>query len=132
MKAKSADYIELQNLYKSKARRDVAEVAERARLLECRLERTTTIGYKEVEAFCKSAGYIKLIRGRLPHIAKPQSQIQWHDQAGFAGKSIRHLYFEGVPDLEMQKPKLCKIQTHSSCFTSLSSPSTFTPVATAG
>lgn len=76
MKAKSADYIELQNIYKAKARVDVAEVLELIRKLERAVGRTNPVDAKEVEAFCKSAGYIKLIRGtpvRIPGVDRSVS-----------------------------------------------------------
>lgn len=91
MKAKSADYIQLQNIYKDKARRDVAEVVAIVRDTESTLQRRTTIDQKEVEAFCKSAGYVKLVRGRRAHILKPGNLPAWDDRAKFAGK--RRLLF---------------------------------------
>ncbi|KAM5433534.1 hypothetical protein MferCBS31731_007040 [Microsporum ferrugineum] len=67
MKAQSADYIWLQNIYKSKARKDAAEVVATVRNLESKL-RTDLAGAavsdKEVETFCKNAAHIKVIRGR--------------------------------------------------------------------
>lgn len=67
MKAQSADYIALQNLYKSKARQDLAEVVAKVRSTEAQLgtERAASeIPAKEVEVFCKNAAHIKLIKGR--------------------------------------------------------------------
>lgn len=81
MKAKSADYIELQNIYKNKARKDVAEVTESVRLLEKKIGRSVGVDTREIEAFCKSAGHIKLVRGRRPHIVKPQTLVSWKDRA---------------------------------------------------
>lgn len=85
MKAQSKDYIQLQNVYKAKAREDVAEVTNTVRKLEQTLGRETSIEEKEVEAFCKGAGFIKLVRGRPFHIAKPNELINWGDRAKFAG-----------------------------------------------
>ncbi|KAI4118771.1 MAG: hypothetical protein LQ345_001231 [Seirophora villosa] len=65
MKAQSKDYIQLQNIYKAKARQDIDEVTATVR----RLERETPtppphpIDRKEIEAFCKGAAFVKLIRG---------------------------------------------------------------------
>ncbi|KAF3920800.1 hypothetical protein ABW20_dc0107209 [Dactylellina cionopaga] len=65
MKAKSNDYIRLQNVYKSKARADLAVVMEFVKSLLSGLEREpSSISESEVETFCKHAGYAKLIRGR--------------------------------------------------------------------
>lgn len=86
MKAKSADYIQLQNIYKTKARQDVAEVYARVQELDQQLQRPTATPQKEVEAFCKSAGYVKLVRGRPPQLAT--SPLSWGDRAGFAAMSL--------------------------------------------
>jgi len=86
MKAKSADYIQLQNIYKSKARQDVAEVYARVQELDARLQRSIKTPQNEVEAFCKSAAYVKLVRGRPPHLAK--TFLSWDDRAGFAANNL--------------------------------------------
>ncbi|KAH8808914.1 hypothetical protein F5884DRAFT_845236 [Xylogone sp. PMI_703] len=59
MKAQSNVYIQLQNIYKSKARRDVDEVysAVQSHPQGQKVERA------EVEAYCKNAAFLKLIRG---------------------------------------------------------------------
>ena len=64
MKAQSKDYIALQTLYRAKARSDLASVTHTVRSLESRLARKTTIDGKEIEAFCKGAAFVKLVRGR--------------------------------------------------------------------
>ncbi|KAJ5712546.1 hypothetical protein N7493_009014 [Penicillium malachiteum] len=69
MKAQSADYVALQNIYKSKARKDVEEVTATIRQLETTLGRATAILEREVEVFCKNAAHIKVVRGRqIPQI----------------------------------------------------------------
>ncbi len=65
MKARSADYIALQNVYKAKARSDLAEVTSHVRTLESSLSRPTPIDGQEIEAFCKNAAFVKLVHGRL-------------------------------------------------------------------
>ena len=64
MKAQSADYIRLQNMYKSKARADMAEVYSTAHSTR------SGIPEQEVEQFCKNAAYVKVISGtgRLPYL----------------------------------------------------------------
>ncbi|GAD94780.1 ubiquitin-like activating enzyme [Paecilomyces variotii No. 5] len=76
MKAQSADYISLQNIYKTKARKDVEEVLATVRAIEAKLgERTTPITDKEVEIFCKNAAHIKVIHGRnIPWIDKEATE----------------------------------------------------------
>ncbi|KAI9665491.1 MAG: hypothetical protein M1831_001633 [Alyxoria varia] len=81
MKSKSHDYITLQNCYKAKAKSDVAEVTRTVQSLATTHEKSTPIDAKEIEAFCKSAGYVKLLRGRRPHVAKPGEVVQWGDRA---------------------------------------------------
>ena len=87
MKAQSADYIQLQNIYKTKAREDVVEITTTVRNLEDSLDRKARIDDKEIEAFCKNAAFVKLIRGRplhsaqLAHGKKPSNQLDWSDRA---------------------------------------------------
>ncbi|KAF2265798.1 hypothetical protein CC78DRAFT_559682 [Lojkania enalia] len=81
MKARSADYIQLQNVYKSKARKDLAEVVESVRFLERSLKRSTPIEEKDVEAFCKNAAHIKLVRGRPFHVVQASESLKWGDRA---------------------------------------------------
>jgi amyloid beta precursor protein binding protein 1 len=91
MKAQSADYIALQNVYKSKAREDVQAVLSSVRSLEKRLGRPSKIPESEVEAFCKGASHIKLIRGRPLHIVKPKEKyagLTWGDRARFASNAL--------------------------------------------
>ncbi|KLJ08062.1 amyloid beta protein binding protein 1 [Blastomyces silverae] len=67
MKAQSADYISLQNIYKSKARKDLAEIVVSVRALEAQLRGESSqppIPEKEIETFCKHASSVKVIRGR--------------------------------------------------------------------
>lgn len=71
MKAQSADYVALQNIYKSKARKDIEEVTATIRQIEAQLGRTTPILDREVEVFCKNAAHIKVVRGRpIPQISE--------------------------------------------------------------
>lgn len=88
MKARSADYIQLQNVYKSKARKDFAEVLESVRFLERSANRNVVIAEKDVEIFCKNAAHIKLVRGRPFHIVKAGEKIKWGDRARPIGTLI--------------------------------------------
>lgn len=81
MKARSADYIQLQKIYKSKARTDLAEVVESVRFLERNAGRGSAIEEKDIEAFCKNAAHIKLVRGRPFHIVKPDQKLSWGERA---------------------------------------------------
>ena len=77
MKAKSADYIKLQNIYKSKARRDVAEVTQFVRTTEKNLGKTSPILDGEIEAFCKNAAHVKVLEGSLlPHVRIKDGDMQ--------------------------------------------------------
>jgi amyloid beta precursor protein binding protein 1 len=88
MKAQSSDYIALQNLYKSKARADVQSVLAIVRSTEKQLSRSTQIEVSEVEAFCKNAAHIKLVRGRPIQAAKQDGKICWGDRAKFAANAL--------------------------------------------
>ncbi|GAB7346842.1 hypothetical protein MBLNU459_g1929t3 [Dothideomycetes sp. NU459] len=75
MKAQSADYIRLQNIYKAKAREDCAEVVAYVR--EHEKISNTTVDEKEIEQFCKGAAHIKLVRGRPLLIVRPHKRLEW-------------------------------------------------------
>ncbi|OJJ77476.1 hypothetical protein ASPBRDRAFT_112110 [Aspergillus brasiliensis CBS 101740] len=65
MKAQTADYVSLQNIYKSKARKDLEEVTKIVRGLEEQLgPRPAPASDKDIEVFCKNAAHIKVIHGR--------------------------------------------------------------------
>ncbi|KAL4952681.1 hypothetical protein BDW69DRAFT_167126 [Aspergillus filifer] len=64
MKAQTADYVSLQNIYKSKARQDIAEVTDTIRRTETQLGRANQVSEKDIEIFCKNASHIQVIRGR--------------------------------------------------------------------
>lgn len=70
MKAQSHDYIQLQNIYKTKSRQDIDEITKRIRAMEGILDRELPVAAKEIEAFCKGAAFVRLIKGRqlLTHI----------------------------------------------------------------
>jgi NEDD8-activating enzyme E1 regulatory subunit len=81
MKARSADYISLQNIYKSKARADVAEVLQTVRATEERLKRDKfyfpkPVPETEVEQFCKNAAHVKVLSGSpLIHTRLYESKV---------------------------------------------------------
>ena len=81
MKAQSSDYIQLQNIYKAKARSDLAEVTRTIRHLEQEIDRKPLIEPAEIEAFCKGAQFVKLIHGRPIRVAKCTAEIDWSDRA---------------------------------------------------
>lgn len=81
MKAKSADYIQLQNIYKAKAREDLAEVTCKVRSLERETQRESTVNEQEIEAFCKGAAFVKLIKGRPIQVPTGPIPIDWTDRA---------------------------------------------------
>ncbi|KAJ4296843.1 hypothetical protein N0V90_006891 [Kalmusia sp. IMI 367209] len=81
MKARSADYIQLQNVYKTKARKDLAEVLESVRFLERTANTSKQIDEKDVEAFCKNAAHIKLVRGRPFHIVPADKELLFGSNA---------------------------------------------------
>ena len=81
MKAQSADYVQLQNIYKAKARKDLAEVVEKVRTVEQETMKDSSIDEREIEAFCKGAASVKLIKGRPLKITWQSSETDWNDTA---------------------------------------------------
>ena len=77
MKAIPAEYIQLQNLYKAKARQDLSEITTTVH------KTNPKVDDKEIEAFCKGAQFVKLILGRPIRVAKStsESDIDWTDRA---------------------------------------------------
>ena len=61
MKATSEGYIKLQNIYKAKARKDVAEVTASVRELEKSFSRDNAVEKSEIEAFCKNASHVRVL-----------------------------------------------------------------------
>nr|OQO17835.1 hypothetical protein B0A51_14443 [Rachicladosporium sp. CCFEE 5018] len=83
MKARSNDYITLQQIYKSKARADCAEVTASVRSLEKSTNRSAKleIPVNEIENFCKNAAHIHLVRGRPLQLITPGEKPSFGDRA---------------------------------------------------
>lgn len=64
MKARSANYVALQHVYKAKARKDRDEVLATVRALESRLGGKVRVDEKDVDAFCKNAAHVRVVRGK--------------------------------------------------------------------
>jgi amyloid beta precursor protein binding protein 1 len=92
MKAVSNDYISLQNIYKAKARADLAEVTSHIRSLEETLNRPNPITTAEIEAFCKNAPFVKLILGKQLHIPREPGRLDC--TAEYADSVLRSLDME--------------------------------------
>ena len=88
MKAQSADYIALQSVYKTKARKDFAEVLRTVRRLEEQHGRTSPIDESAVELLCKNAAFLKLIRGQPLRIASQKAKIDWGNRAEYARQQL--------------------------------------------
>lgn len=58
MKAQSKVYVQLQNIYKAKARKDAAEVLQTAQAIA---GTGREVDPAEVDLFCKNAAFVKLI-----------------------------------------------------------------------
>ncbi|SLM36502.1 UBA/THIF-type NAD/FAD binding fold [Lasallia pustulata] len=89
MKAQSADYIRLQNIYKAKARSELSEVVQDVRSVEQKLGRRSTIEEKEIEAFCKGAAFVKLVKGRPIRFADAPKQMDWADRAKYICQELQ-------------------------------------------
>ena len=90
MKAQSADYIELQNIYKAKARSDLAKVVGKVRLLERELQRDSSVDEKEIEAFCKGAAFIRLIKGQRLQASMPSNSEERKEQIRSFCRELQH------------------------------------------
>lgn len=89
MKAQSADYVQLQNIYKAKARKDLAEVMATVRLLEKEFSRKSIIDNQEIEAFCKGAAFVKLIKGRPIRNPNELTPASWSDRAKYICQELQ-------------------------------------------
>lgn len=85
MKANSETYIQLQNIYKAKAREDCAEVISTVRSLEEKHGRSSSmsIDEKEIENFCKGAAHISLVRGRPLKVVQSGQAFSFGDRAKY-------------------------------------------------
>lgn len=90
MKAQSETFIQLQNIYKAKAREDCAEVIATVRKLEKQTKRASNLAIdeKEIENFCKGAAHIHLVRGRPLKIATPESVTSFGDRAKYLAQQF--------------------------------------------
>lgn len=84
MKAQSSDYIALQNIYKTKAREDCAEVTATIRELERHFQKPAQIPHAEIEQYCKLAAHVKLVRGSSTPLALATSHLAWTIESGKA------------------------------------------------
>lgn len=89
MKARSADYVQLQNIYKAKARKDLAEVTATVRLLEKEIPRKSKIDDQEIEAFCKGAAFVKLIKGQPIRNPNELFPTRWADRSKYICQELQ-------------------------------------------
>lgn len=76
MKAQSKVYIQLQNLYRAKARKDVEEVLRTVH----KSPSGENVDPEEVKLFCKNAAFVKLINAAAAdadRLAKTTSKLHW-------------------------------------------------------
>lgn len=79
MKSRSTDYIALQTIYKTKARKDCQDVIDIVRQLEHQYGRPGSLAAPdaEIEAFCKKAATIRLLRGRYAAVDRVTAPMNW-------------------------------------------------------
>ncbi|KAL6719377.1 hypothetical protein ACLMJK_003616 [Lecanora helva] len=115
MKAQSSDYINLQKVYRTKAKHDLTDVAKHVKTLEQRHSITPEIPFQEIEAFCKNAQFVKLIHGRPIHIPRATEDIDWSDrikplsQEASDPTSLLPIYFAFLA-LDRHRDDLARIQ----------------------
>jgi amyloid beta precursor protein binding protein 1 len=87
MKAQSNIYIQLQNIYKAKARQDSAEILKTVRSHPSGKEISTT----EVDLFCKNAAFIKFIHdtNSKSSILEVASEYSFQDPVTYANRFSR-------------------------------------------
>ena len=90
MKAQSSDYIQLQNIYKAKARSDLAEVTGTVHSSEQEVSRDSSIEQAEIEAFCKGAQFVKLIHGHPIRVARCTTEIDWSNEAKALSQELQN------------------------------------------
>lgn len=90
MKTQSVDYIQLQNIYKAKARKDLADVTQRVRELEKQLNKTSAVDEKEIEAFCKGAAHVKLIKGSPLRVPGDPKLMDWSARATYVLQELEN------------------------------------------
>jgi len=94
MKAQPGVYIKLQNIYKAKARQDVAEVLEMVQ----ESPRGRNVDPGDVELFCKNAAFVKLINAgrangaRLTEVAR-KSPVRSHSFLKFLARELVDLVY---------------------------------------
>lgn len=76
MKAESEVYIQLQSIYKNKARQDIDEILE----ILGTIPNGNEVDKEEVETYCKNAAFIKLVRESVPDLDRVKQ---------LAGKSLQ-------------------------------------------
>ena len=97
MKAQSADYIALQNLYRSKSQADIEAITLTIRDLESTLQRPKQIPAKEIEAFCKNASWVKLIHGRPLLLPNADGQVSWNGLEKMVARELQDDTSKMVP-----------------------------------
>ncbi|OLN97343.1 NEDD8-activating enzyme E1 regulatory subunit [Colletotrichum chlorophyti] len=109
MKAESDVYIELQNIYKAKARKDAAEVLQSVR----RKPGGGDVDPTEVDLFCKNAAFVKLI---VPTLQSGHDQLRSVAEQEFANDELAQ---EGVMPMSLLPVYLA---LHSTAHTTTASP----------
>ncbi|KAL8812554.1 MAG: hypothetical protein Q9223_001019 [Gallowayella weberi] len=118
MKSQSQDYIELQNIYKAKARQDVDEITKSIRSTEADLQRPTPIERKEIEAFCKGAAFAKLIKGQpllanisrtIPEARKTALWSSLTDEESLMPIYLAYLFYDARVQKDLLPLKDCPV-----------------------
>ena len=102
MRARSTEYIDLKNIFRSKAKNDIAEVLQTVRALETELGRAKPVSEQEVDTFCKNAGFVRLIRGQPLLTAHSKERMGQQSRAQAVGASFPRYAFSTA-----QLPPLC-------------------------
>ena len=100
MKATSAGYIQLQKIYKSKARDDAAEVTESVRQLEQSTTRSNSsqVPTAEIEQFCKNASFVRVLTNKSKQ-SIPELRLMQKDSGTLAKLPSTLLNYDTISEV---------------------------------
>ncbi|KFX95590.1 hypothetical protein V490_03764 [Pseudogymnoascus sp. VKM F-3557] len=101
MKAESDVYIQLQNIYKAKARQDVDEILE----ILSTIPNGNEVDKEEVETYCKNAAFIKLVRESVPDLDRVKQLADSELNAEFAVQPTLFPVYLALKGSESAKPE---------------------------
>jgi hypothetical protein len=118
MKAQSSDYIELQNIYKSKAMEDVNLVTSNIRHLERDFPSRKPISLRDITAFCKNSQYMQMIPDKRIE-EKPRTEFDVKFSEYPTDSEIKGIYTSSLIWLDDSYPCSVPSTRKSICYTTI-------------